>query len=114
MLKFAGTSVIVQLEPNLMGLVEGLCGNYDLSASNDLVTPQGSLETSVSTFVSSWKLLACNEPLDNDVLPCEVRISTLFLYAKIIVKRCKIIILMSAVPGMALISDSVTFVVWRL
>lgn len=51
-----GTRIYVQLSSRWKGRVQGLCGNYDGDALNDLNSPSSGLETNAMIFGNSWKL----------------------------------------------------------
>lgn len=51
-----GTRVYVQLSSRWKGRVQGLCGDYNGDAQNDLKSPSSGLETSATIFGDSWKL----------------------------------------------------------
>ncbi|XP_078538899.1 mucin-5B-like [Lissotriton helveticus] len=51
------TTLQVKLEASFMGIVCGLCGNFDGSASNDFTTLGQSLESNAQNFGNSWKVL---------------------------------------------------------
>ncbi|KAM6201811.1 SCO-spondin-like [Rhynchocyon petersi] len=58
-----GTRVLVQLSPQFRGRVEGLCGDFDGNASNDLRSRQGLLEPTAELAAHSWRLQPlCPEP----------------------------------------------------
>jgi len=48
--------VTIKVSMSWLGKLCGLCGNYNNNASDDLQTPEGSLETSPSLFGNSWVL----------------------------------------------------------
>ena len=74
----------IEVAPHFMGKMEGLCGNYDNSVTNEFMTPQGSTEILESEFVNSWKLLSCEGKTENDLglSPCEVGFVVLGTYLK--------------------------------
>lgn len=51
-----GTRVYVQLTAMWKGNVQGLCGNFNGDAQDDLKTPSSGIETSAVIFGDSWKL----------------------------------------------------------
>lgn len=51
-----GTRVYVQLSNRWKGRVQGLCGDYNGDAQNDLKSPSSGQETSAMIFGNSWKL----------------------------------------------------------
>ena len=51
-----GTRVYIKLAPRWKGRVQGLCGNYNGDALDDLKTPSSGVETSATIFGDSWKL----------------------------------------------------------
>lgn len=51
-----GTRVYVRLDNKWKGRVQGLCGNYNNDANDDMKTPSGGVETSPALFGHSWKL----------------------------------------------------------
>lgn len=51
-----GTRIYVQLQSKWKGRVQGLCGNYDGDAMNDLKSPSSGVETNPMIFGNSWKL----------------------------------------------------------
>lgn len=51
-----GTRVYVTLSSRWKGRVQGLCGDYNDDAQNDLKSPSSGLETSAMIFGESWKL----------------------------------------------------------
>ncbi|XP_006887346.1 PREDICTED: SCO-spondin [Elephantulus edwardii] len=60
-----GTRVLVYLPPQFRGHVEGLCGDFDGNASNDLRSRQGVLEPTAELAAHSWRLQPlCPEPGD--------------------------------------------------
>lgn len=51
-----GTRVYVKLTSMWNGKVQGLCGNFNGDAQDDLKTPSSGIETSAVIFGDSWKL----------------------------------------------------------
>lgn len=51
-----GTRVYVKLNSRWKGNVQGLCGNFNDDAKDDLMTPSSGIETSAVIFGDSWKL----------------------------------------------------------
>lgn len=51
-----GTRVYVKLTSMWKGKVQGLCGNFNGDAQDDLKTPSSGIETSAVIFGDSWKL----------------------------------------------------------
>lgn len=51
-----GTRVYVKLSVRWKGNVQGLCGNFNDDAQDDLKTPSSGIETSAVIFGDSWKL----------------------------------------------------------
>lgn len=51
-----GTRVYVKLTSMWKGNVQGLCGNFNDDAQDDLKTPSSGIETSAVIFGDSWKL----------------------------------------------------------
>ena len=51
-----GTRVYVKLDNRWKGRVQGLCGNYNGDAQDDLKTPSSGIETSPVLFGHAWKL----------------------------------------------------------
>lgn len=51
-----GTRAYVKLSSRWRGRVQGLCGDYNGDAQNDLKSPSSGLETSPMIFGNSWKL----------------------------------------------------------
>ena len=64
--------VYVTLEPEYMGKVCGLCGNFDNKAENDFRARSGQIEEKALTFAESWKTStscpATSDPKD----PCSI------------------------------------------
>ncbi|XP_069480092.1 mucin-5B-like [Ambystoma mexicanum] len=50
------TTVSIKLEASFMGIVCGLCGNFDGSGNNDFTTLGQSIESSAQNFGNSWKV----------------------------------------------------------
>ncbi|XP_067931666.1 mucin-2-like [Watersipora subatra] len=51
-----GTRIYVMLHEKHMGMVSGLCGNYNGKTIDDFITRGGSKETRASVFGETWKL----------------------------------------------------------
>lgn len=51
-----GTRVYVKLGNKWRGKVQGLCGNFNDDAMDDMKTPSSGIETSAIMFGDSWKL----------------------------------------------------------
>ena len=49
-----GTTVMVRVDPEYKGKVEGLCGDFDDNENNDYKTPQNVIEANEIPFVNSW------------------------------------------------------------
>ena len=62
------------LEPEHMGQVRGLCGNFDANQENDFMARNGALEPVADNFANTWKLSAgCPEVLLEEIPhPCDV------------------------------------------
>src|SRR6218665_3574342 len=69
-----GTNLYVYLSSSYRSSVEGLCGNFDGDASNDLVDVSGRLLLKPSAFGAQWKVSgSCPESDPSaDLDPCKV------------------------------------------
>jgi hypothetical protein len=50
-----GTTVMVRLDPEYKGKVEGLCGDFNDNENDDFKNPQDMIEVEEVAFVNSWK-----------------------------------------------------------
>lgn len=66
-----GVRVYIQLTSRWKGRVQGLCGDYDGDATNDLKSPSSGLESNAILFGNSWKL--------EEFCPSECRENKLFV-----------------------------------
>ncbi|XP_028811023.1 mucin-2 isoform X2 [Denticeps clupeoides] len=66
------TRVTVHLEAKWRGKVCGLCGNFDASETNDLLSRGSSMVSSTLEFANSWKspTLPCSDQIDQS-FPCQ-------------------------------------------
>lgn len=51
-----GTRIYILLRPRWKGRVQGLCGNFNGDALDDLKTPSSGLEVNAALFGNAWKL----------------------------------------------------------
>ena len=66
-----GTTVLLRVHPSYKEKVEGLCGDYDGSVGNDMVTSQAIGTNNVLEFGNSWRADGSCEEAKNIVSPCE-------------------------------------------
>uniref|UniRef100_H2Z9C0 VWFD domain-containing protein n=1 Tax=Ciona savignyi TaxID=51511 RepID=H2Z9C0_CIOSA len=64
-------AVKVQLQPNLMNKVCGLCGNFDGDMSNDLQTRDGDVVANPNDFGNNWKTAESCPDASRDPNPCQ-------------------------------------------
>jgi len=67
-----GTTVIVIVAESYKENLEGLCGNYDGSTQNDLVTGQGIATKNILDFGDSWRADTGCPQAASIISPCEI------------------------------------------
>lgn len=51
-------SAVIAMPSTYLGLVRGLCGNYDKNKRNDFMLPNGSFTQNLLVFGNSWEVKA--------------------------------------------------------